>query len=999
MAKTKLWKKNSCLALAAAMLFSLGGTNHYTAYACGGASMEEANQPLQAESQEMVQRKQKELSGSEQENGAKFSSTNENHIQMEQAFSKIPKTIEFTAKLEPGVEKRQIILGNYVSDHSSAFSVELTTDGQLRYFELTTQNGTKRVDLKTSESVCDGVWSRFTIVRDEDNGRVAIYRDGKAILEESVSLQKQTKLENEHYIGTDSRKKYFLDGTIGEICLWEDVRTEDEIAAGGNYTSHEEGMMHYWVLDNNALNVEPFVLKDQNMDGINGTAYGFFASEAPPSSVTPPFEGEGVDFSESQANIEMVYNLHKAPLTFEAWINMPESSANDRGGVICGNYYNNYYSGIPLVNFEIYENGSPRVYWKIDGTEYNCVMEGVNVARGEWVHLAMAYNLETKRMNCYVNGVLAASKPVTNGGKSLRPIPLDQPFKIGRDARPDKNLQGSIGEVRIWSTTRTSEEIKNTFDKALTGEEQGLLGCWVLQENANGVYEDRSKYKNTAKDCWMEGEISEGDFSFAVIPDTQELARSYPEKMKEMAQWLADHKETYNIELAMQVGDLVNSNSSASEWEAAAEGLSVLDGVIPYVFAPGNHDTPSDRNTSMFNTYFPYEKYSAQETFGGAFEEGKLDNSYSFFEMQGIEFMTISLETAPRVEVLEWANDVVEKYPNKKVIVTTHAYLSFDGTRTTEQTPDQPNYMGNASTGEEMWNEFVKLHENIFMVVCGHVGYPDIVTTEAYGVNGNKVQQILCDSQFMDSGSEGAGLGMIMLMTFKKGSNTVEINWYSTDRQRLFRERNQFPMKVSLYPEENPDFGELLEELEKANQDLDRLEEKLEEAQQEADQLKKVALKAQQEAERIKAEAEKAQQNSQKMQQEAQQRAAEAKSRAEEAEKAAAQAKEEYEKMQRKIQKASIKRVSIASVKSRKKRTLQVAWKKEKNISGYELQYSKNAKFKKAVKIRLKASQTSKKIKKLSSQKKYYVRIRAYKKTDAGIIYGAYSKVKQVKIR
>lgn len=51
------------------------------------------------------------------------------------------------------------------------------------------------------------------------------------------------------------------------------------------------------------------------------------------------------------------------PLTFETWLKMPESAAANRGGVIAGNLFDSYYRDIPIVNFEIYSNGVPRIYW------------------------------------------------------------------------------------------------------------------------------------------------------------------------------------------------------------------------------------------------------------------------------------------------------------------------------------------------------------------------------------------------------------------------------------------------------------------------------------------------------------------------------------------------------------------------------------------------------------------------------------------------------------
>ena len=82
---------------------------------------------------------------------------------------------------------------------------------------------------------------------------------------------------------------------------------------------------------------------------------------------------------------------------------------------------------------------------------------------------------------------------------------------------------------------------------------------------------------------------------------------------------------------------------------------------------------------------------------------------------------------------------------------------------------------------------------------------------------------------------------------------------------------------------------------------------------------------------------------------------------------------------------------SISIIKAQD-RAFTVKWKKKTNIAGYQIQYSTNSKFKKGNKsIKIKSAKTvSKKITKLKSNKKYYVRIRTYK----GKKYSSWSKKK-----
>ena len=91
---------------------------------------------------------------------------------------------------------------------------------------------------------------------------------------------------------------------------------------------------------------------------------------------------------------------------------------------------------------------------------------------------------------------------------------------------------------------------------------------------------------------------------------------------------------------------------------------------------------------------------------------------------------------------------------------------------------------------------------------------------------------------------------------------------------------------------------------------------------------------------------------------------------------------------------ASMPTTTITSVKAQNK-AFTVKWKKKSGITGYQIQYSTNSKFKKGNKsIKIKNAKTiSKKITKLKVAKKYYVRIRTYK----GKKYSKWSKVKSIK--
>jgi len=96
---------------------------------------------------------------------------------------------------------------------------------------------------------------------------------------------------------------------------------------------------------------------------------------------------------------------------------------------------------------------------------------------------------------------------------------------------------------------------------------------------------------------------------------------------------------------------------------------------------------------------------------------------------------------------------------------------------------------------------------------------------------------------------------------------------------------------------------------------------------------------------------------------------------------------------------AALTKVEFTSVKNKKTRSITVSIKSVTGAKGYQVQYTRDKKFKKGVVI-LKSAKTSVKTKKLKLGKIYYVRVRAWKKDLSGKkVYGAWSKTVKVKIK
>jgi len=214
--------------------------------------------------------------------------------------------------------------------------------------------------------------------------------------------------------------------------------------------------------------------------------------------------------------------------------------------------------------------------------------------------------------------------------------------------------------------------------------------------------------------------------------------------------------------------------------------MTLMDGVVPYAFCPGNHDYgPSGDATtreSGMNEYLPYSAYVDRPTFGGAMEPGKMDNTYHFFEVGGDPWIVIALEWAPRDETVAWANGLMTRYPDHKGILITHAYMNnndlrYDHTDTENPQDYNPHLYstpGTKNDGQQLWDKLVRKHNFVF-VFNGHVLGDGTGYMAAPNDQGKIVHQMMANYQMRTLGGEA----YMRLLEFLPDGRTVQVKTYS----------------------------------------------------------------------------------------------------------------------------------------------------------------------------------------------------------------------------
>ncbi len=347
-----------------------------------------------------------------------------------------------------------------------------------------------------------------------------------------------------------------------------------------------------------------------------------------------------------------------------------------------------------------------------------------------------------------------------------------------------------------------------------------------------------------------------GDFTIAIIPDPQFLAESCPDKFggyyAALMNWIVANKNIAltssgpsfgaNVKAVVGVGDCVNSTGGANEYVNAQAAWSILDANgIAFITPPGNHDysgRPSSRSalgdqfvTGYFSATQRSSVYGSGMSLGGddaGYWVGSYDatgaNTAVKFVISGIKLLILALDFFPGDAVWSWAHDVMLANSDCECYITTHAWLTTNGTqyqRTDSYGPDAYS-MADApysNSSSEAWSNLgVNAWSNLFGIFSGHdimgsqnsdpsgasspAWYWQQVPVKSDSSRRQTVHQLYVNSQQLDSEcstsvSEASGAGQIasvFLLSRRPALGLLEGRMISTRSGDWFQSRSaSFP--------------------------------------------------------------------------------------------------------------------------------------------------------------------------------------------------------------
>jgi serine protease len=117
-----------------------------------------------------------------------------------------------------------------------------------------------------------------------------------------------------------------------------------------------------------------------------------------------------------------------------------------------------------------------------------------SISLDRWSHIAVCFNQGSKAVSMYINGF---SQTVSAFYDTLETVAdhRNQPLYIGNRADRDRAFLGKIDEIRLWSQTRSADDIQNNMQKTV-GPQQGLIGYWKFDEGSGSIIHDETGMHN-----------------------------------------------------------------------------------------------------------------------------------------------------------------------------------------------------------------------------------------------------------------------------------------------------------------------------------------------------------------------------------------------------------------------------------------------------------------------------------------------------------------------
>jgi len=370
----------------------------------------------------------------------------------------------------------QGIVSKYANSSFNGWSLVLQNGFVRGFYYTSTFNFA--IDATASTLTADGFWHHVAMTVDSGGGK--LYVDG---IQVGAGTWPGAPLIPGAPTGTqplqigrlDTNSTSFL-GTIDEVTLWGRSLGNSEI----NYVKHrqlngnEDGLLALWHFDEGTSTYAG----DATGNGYSGVIVGspaWVASSAP--LVFHQVAGNALKFDGVNGYVQVAHtnDLNSFPLTASAWFRTTNASVVQ--GII-SKYTDTSYNGWTLV----VQNGHLRGFYYIGGLVSDVAIDATSaayVADGSWHHAALT--VDTSGGKLFLDGTVVGQSSWTGtmGGPAST-----APLEIGCYSSSLQRFEGCIDEATVWNRSLATSELQAMQNRALVGNESGLVAYWRLNEGS-----------------------------------------------------------------------------------------------------------------------------------------------------------------------------------------------------------------------------------------------------------------------------------------------------------------------------------------------------------------------------------------------------------------------------------------------------------------------------------------------------------------------------------
>ncbi|MGC9503145.1 LamG-like jellyroll fold domain-containing protein [Baaleninema sp.] len=335
-----------------------------------------------------------------------------------------------------------------------------------------------------------------------NNGEISqIYHNG--VLETQPSAALTDKLNAYFANASDTEHPdRVTSGQIAELRLWQGVRTAEEIQNGFDHhlSGREPNLCGYWRLDDSAGRQ----LKDTSESlppatlvvGLENTAEKW-------QPVPPPLNGSlsalYFDGKDDRVILSDVTDLKLGgDFTVEAWVKLAEP---DGFMPVLGCATTGEIDNPPLLNLGV-NGGKPGFSFDVESTfEASPLAPLSKGGWGGWHHLTWQYDATAQVARIFVDGEQVAQRENVAAfiGIGEASIGYAQQWDTATLTGSDRYFHGWIGEVRIWQTLRTPEELRQNWNRPLPASQAtlaALTAYWIFDDRADTIVLSRVSQDN-----------------------------------------------------------------------------------------------------------------------------------------------------------------------------------------------------------------------------------------------------------------------------------------------------------------------------------------------------------------------------------------------------------------------------------------------------------------------------------------------------------------------